>query len=314
VLEAREFAGWTCGENSRFERLQARAEDGAQLQVYRTQPDAGLPALVFANALGSPARVLEAFAHSVKDRLSLVTWDARCMPGPGLADFSRITPAVHARDLVRVLDFCKLQSSVVAGWCTGAETVLEAARWAPSRISLALLLNGDYSFRTQKNGEKGALTKALFREIVAHPEEAPTYFEMLRRSPVARSCGDGAEEDAQLLELVSAPARVDPEKLHRFAVMSNSFWSNSIEDWVAEVACECHAFGAVHDVVAHVDSSRRISELLRDCSLEIRPQMSHFSICYDSALHDRLASLTQTRYERGVPTPELRVTASSSFY
>jgi hypothetical protein len=191
--------------------------------------------------------------------------------------------------------------------------VLEAARRAPSRISLALLLNGDYSLRAQKNGEKGALTKALFREVVAHPEEAATYFEMLRRSPVAAACGAGVAEDAQLLELVSAPARMDPEKLHRFALMSSAFWNNHIEDWVDEVDCECHAFGAEHDVVAHLDSTRRIADLLRNCVVEIRPQMSHFSICYDTVLFDDLARLAQARYERTKGKFGLLLAASSSF-
>jgi 3-oxoadipate enol-lactonase len=112
---------------------------GATL-AYDVEGEAGAPALLFLNSIGSTRALWDGQRRAFRGRYRVVTYDARghgassVTPGP-------YTVAQLARDAVAILDAEQIEAAHVCGLSLGGITALRLALDAPARVRSLTLAN-----------------------------------------------------------------------------------------------------------------------------------------------------------------------------
>ena len=102
----------------------------------RGRPDA--PAIVFANSLGTDARIWQGVLARLPDRYGTLVYDAR---GHGLSESPDATSSLadHARDLLGLVDACGIARFALVGLSVGGMIAQIVAAEHPERVAALVL-------------------------------------------------------------------------------------------------------------------------------------------------------------------------------
>lgn len=283
-MEITEFPN-TSHRNETVWRPATLFRDRFPVVYYDTHPDGGGcaagRALIVCNALGFPASYLEPFVQRASGKSRVVGWDMRCMPGPGIQDFAKISVGTHCEDLIHVIEHLGLRRIVFAGYCNGAEVALQTTRMLEGsdvEVAALILFNGYYSFREKEVTQNSNGLLRILRDIEKKPSKAARYHKALNKITFANA--PVPEEDLRY------PFRFDSEKIHRLSTMFHSFEMNDIESWVGAVGTPCVSLVAKRDDVSHPGESSRIAELLPDAEAVAFESAEHYAVYNDVAFQD----------------------------
>ncbi|NIE83549.1 MULTISPECIES: alpha/beta hydrolase [unclassified Burkholderia] len=122
------------------------ADDGRELNVFRSAVRAGMPAVVVALPFGARHSMLSRAYAALHARFDVITWESRFLLDVERdEDSSAFDACLHARDLASVIRATAPAARAdVLGYCSGAGVALLAARLAPEAISRLVLVGGEY--------------------------------------------------------------------------------------------------------------------------------------------------------------------------
>jgi nucleoside-diphosphate-sugar epimerase/pimeloyl-ACP methyl ester carboxylesterase len=292
-----------------FERGVVPSFDGMPLCAYATpvavadpaDGGAARPVVVLVNAYGMPVDFMLPLARCLQTRFRVLTWESRGVPDVASPfDTARIAVGDHAADLGALLDAHGVQEAHVVGWCTGAQIALRFASENPERVRGLVLLNGCYTLPPEVQiTEYRELIRELMTDVAANPAFAQSYYDLIygRSTGPAGGARKGADTvstvlnftEPELLHLTSAPFQ-SPEALYRYAAMVARFYEEPDHAWTIGVMAPTLLVTGERDVIAHPDETVEVARRIPGAELAVLPEGTHFSLYYDAALLDRVAS------------------------
>ncbi|UVS95965.1 alpha/beta hydrolase [Burkholderia glumae] len=125
------------------------ADDGRELNVFRSAVRPGMPTVVVALPFGARHAMLTRAYAALHARFDVVTWESRFLLDVERDDDTTTFDArLHARDLTAVIRATAAAGGParadVLGYCSGAGVALLAARLAPAAIARLVLVGGEY--------------------------------------------------------------------------------------------------------------------------------------------------------------------------
>jgi pimeloyl-ACP methyl ester carboxylesterase len=263
---------------------------GTALTVGSTAVDPGRPTLLFVNAVGMEAPLLDGVAAHVEDAgLNFLTWELRGSPGPadtgGPGDFS---VEAHAADGVAVLDAFGVDDAVVAGWCTGATIGLFLAAELGPRATAFASIDGAFLFEGAPGGSVGNSVYAMCAAIDADEALAPEYHHLLTLRG-----GDttipGLDADPALIRRLTAPYRTG-DGLLRFARATRGACAYDPAAVLATLACPTWFAARVDDTMVSYRRSETAAGLARDARLVVYPSGGHWALFTERQVLDDLTA------------------------
>jgi 3-oxoadipate enol-lactonase len=128
--------------------LQVAPVNGTHIHYSQTGPK-DAPVLVFSNSLGTDFRIWNDVVNALSERFNIVTYDKRGhgLSGIGNAEFDL---ALHASDLIGLLDYLGLGEVIICGLSVGGLIAQKVTELQPERIRGLILCDtapklGDYA-------------------------------------------------------------------------------------------------------------------------------------------------------------------------
>ena len=127
--------------------LQVAPINGTHIHYAQTGPKDG-PVLVFSNSLGTDFRIWDDVVAGLSDRFHIVTYDKRGHGLSGIGD-APYDIALHANDLIRLLDYLGLDQVIICGLSVGGLIAQKVTEQHPDRVRGLILCDtapklGDY--------------------------------------------------------------------------------------------------------------------------------------------------------------------------
>lgn len=281
-------------------------ETGIPINIYTNQHGEGLPYVIFANGLGVQGVFAEPLARQFQGYANFVSWDLRCLPGPGTCDFSTIGVEDHAGDMLFVLDYLDVKEAMAIGYCVGAEIALYASLLNPAKFSGIFLLNGAFSLKAPTLTKEEKITEDMFFSLARDPSIVELYFKLMQpRAEKELDIGYN-DKEKKMLDIIKYPYRIDSEKLYRISVMATNIINNNIEEWIGRVDTPCITFLDPDDEISHYKQTEQISSLIKHCHIGEFPcpneKLGHYAIYMNERLQTYIRDrcLTQLRADVSV--------------
>ena len=276
-----EFPASSASDNGPFHSRTVSARDGTGLVAYVSAGPIGAPNLLLVNALGFPARFLEPLASQAVNCATVITWDQRAMPGPGVSDGRGIVPGTQCNDLLDVLAAMGFDDLYAIAFCNGAEIALMAAiELGPRKLRKLVTTNGHFSLSGVPNTANTTGLLNLLCSLRSSPERLDAYYKVLNSAskktlPVPE-------------DVLKYPFRFGADKLLRLANMLERLEQNAMDDWIGKVAVPVEVFIAEADDVSHSAHSEALCVRLPKAKMTRVADANHYSIYNDALYQSRL--------------------------
>jgi pimeloyl-ACP methyl ester carboxylesterase len=251
------------------------------LNVLDTGPGERVPAVLFVNAVGMAADLVEPFARLVHlAGFRFITWELRGSPGPsdGVGD---CTLTAHARDGAAILTALGVRDVHLAGWCTGASVALFLARDLGARIRSLTSVDGSYLFDGVPGAPLGNAMYAMCGEIVADPATGPRYHELTRpRGTEAAVLGLAGRPD--LVDHMTLPYRQGVEELIRYAHAIRAACDYDPVRLCSTVECPTLVTARRDDRMVSYRNSRRAADLIPGARVTLADHGGHYGLFVDA--------------------------------
>ncbi|GAA0616335.1 MULTISPECIES: 3-oxoadipate enol-lactonase [Thalassospira] len=127
--------------------LQVAPVNGTHIHYSQSGPKNG-PALVFANSLGTDLRIWDDVVDALSSTFNIVTYDKRGHGLSGIGD-APYDVALHANDLIGLLDYLGLDQVIICGLSVGGLIAQKVTELVPNRVRGLILCDtaaklGDY--------------------------------------------------------------------------------------------------------------------------------------------------------------------------
>lgn len=127
--------------------LQVAPINGTHIHYRQSGPKNG-PVLVFANSLGTDLRIWDDVVGVLSERFNIVTYDKRGHGLSGIGD-APYDVALHANDLIGLLDYLGLNDVIICGLSVGGLIAQKVTELVPARVRGLILCDtapklGDY--------------------------------------------------------------------------------------------------------------------------------------------------------------------------
>lgn len=121
--------------------------NGTHIHYSQSGPENG-PALIFANSLGTDHRIWDDVVNGLSGRFNIVTYDKRGHGLSGVGD-APYDVALHANDLIGLLDYLGLDQVIICGLSVGGLIAQKVTELVPDRVRGLVLCDtasklGDY--------------------------------------------------------------------------------------------------------------------------------------------------------------------------
>lgn len=283
------------------------SRDGATLNVFRARGGLGKPPLIFASAIGQPVDLFVPMATRLAEEFDVITWESRFVPSnPDEFDPARCDLGRQATDLLDVLDACEVPAGHVIGWCSGAQTALQAHRLESVRFRSLVLLNGSFALagKVAANDYRWNMQKIL-PKVAGNRRMAETMWWMIQQGVWGTQehearIGTAREtvsilvgtQDPLLMDIVITPMG-SPELLHKFANTLVPFAFGEDHAWGTDVSVPTLILSTRTDQVANVEESLEIARRIPHARVITLEAGNHYNFHSDSAIWEIIATFVR---------------------
>ena len=301
-------------QGSIFERSYVKSWDDTQLCVHALG-DRKRDSLIIVNAFGMPVDFVTPLAKRLSEDFHIITWDTRWVPSlTHDFDLEKCDSLTHARDLIAILDYFKIDRCAVVGWSSGVQVALRALSEYAERFSSAVLLNGGISLQLaegERMTEYESNIRSLLPKIGKSKRMAKLYCDLIygASSKLAQSDQKSigtilTSTDPHLLYMTSMPFRT-PEALYRYANMMSLMFAEQSDAHTSNIETPVLVYGGMHDEITHPDVARALVRALPNARLHLSEQDTHFAQFYERSVAHMIVDYVKNQ---NVSLPSLRET------
>lgn len=259
--------------------------DGAILTVRRSWLGPDEPTVLFINAVGMRAGLLDGLAGGFAAAgFNFLTWELRGSPGPS-RDVQDCTLDVHVSDAMAILAAYGVRRPHLAGWCTGASVALHAVRQLGDQAASLVLVDGAFLFNGVPGGPLGNAMYAMCGEIVADsPDGTPgsvgAYYHELAR-PRGNEAAVLGLSDQALIDELTLPYRGGVGELISYAHGIRSSCAYDPVQLCRDISCPTLVMARRDDKMVAWRNSDTAARHISNARLVISDSGGHYGLFVD---------------------------------
>lgn len=267
------------------------------LTVRRGVIDAAEPTVLFVNAVGMRAGVLDRLAVDFADEgFNFLTWELRGSPGPARAERD-CTLAGHVADGLAVLAAFSVSRVHLAGWCTGASVAVHMVPQLADRVASLVAVDGAFLFGGVPGGPLGNAMYEMCGEIVADPSCGERYHELTR--PRGNEGAVLGLSDPELIDDMTLPYSGGVDVLIRYANGIRAACDYDPVQMCSVIDCPTLLMVRRDDKMVSWKNSVKAAELIADAHVMVGNSGGHYGLFTDPSCVPAMASFMRSAVTAG---------------
>jgi len=252
--------------------------DGVAIRTYYSLPSAGREDIVIVLPLATKSSLIAPAIDRLSQDYNVITWESRLILEPNMAmeDPESLSIESSIKDFVAILDYFRISSASVVGYCSGASAALHMVASNIGRVRRLALLNGAY-FMTNGECDLTQYEKdimCLVPQIATSHHRASYIFRKFFRNGAAASKFGNQEFAGETYRPYG-----NADSLYRFGLGLRNFMTSDSKDKAREITVPALVTSSRRDDQTHYSSSILIRSQLHEAEFYMDNTGDHYEFC-----------------------------------